>query len=182
MSVTEECASLVLNTKDAVQQNRKTKCTWNNINLVTLLQGMYEKYDSFNICLNTIMTDFIPTANNDTVYTDKTDQNAVIFVSGLPFISNTYSTKTNTNTGRACLGTFSFATSPKLNTVTQYFYSSNIATFTKSCDLVSITIDLRRFDDGVLQSTSDYQEQLYVFDIYGVVPKTKLIDHRIKNL
>lgn len=173
---------LHLNTKDAIQQNKKTKCTWNNINLVTLLQGMYDKYESFNICLNTIMTDYVG-IDTTSGGSSKSDYNAVIYMSGIPFISNTYSTKTNTSTGRACLGSFSFPTNPVLNITTQYFYSSNIATFTKSCDLVSITIDLRRFDDGVLQSTYDYQEQLYIFDIYGVVvPKTKLIDHRIKNI
>ena len=55
--------SLVLRTSDltvnatnqygTVDQYRTTY-TWNNINLRTVLGDMYDKYDTFNLCLNTV--------------------------------------------------------------------------------------------------------------------------------
>ena len=56
MSTNLENTSLVLNTRDAVASDNKATHTWNNINLESLLEGMYDKYDSFNLCLSFAMS------------------------------------------------------------------------------------------------------------------------------
>ena len=165
MSVSQENGSLVLNTNWAgTTSNNKTKCTWTNINLRSLLQGMYDKYDAFNICLNTVTTG---TATN--AGTTANDKNVIIYVSGLPFISQCYSTKTNTITSASVMGSFTYPADTSTTAATQYFYSSNIATFNKSCDMVNITIELIRvIDDATPTTANPFPDSTYIFDIYGV--------------
>ena len=47
-------SSSVLNTVSGVANAKRTSCTWSNIDLGMLLGDMYNKYDRFNLCLNTI--------------------------------------------------------------------------------------------------------------------------------
>jgi hypothetical protein len=79
-------ASLVLSTNNGISNTNKTSTTWNNINLRTLLGDMYDKYDLFNLCLNTVATG---TALSN-IYKNPADCNVIIRINGLPFINNTY--------------------------------------------------------------------------------------------
>ena len=79
-------ASLVLSTNNGTSNASRTSTTWTNINLRSLLGDMYDKYDMFNLCLNTVATG--TSANN--FYATSSDMQVMIRVSGLPFINNTY--------------------------------------------------------------------------------------------
>ena len=56
------CATLILKTSDisstpstiGSSNTNKSQLYWNNINLRTLLGDLYDKYDTFNLCLNSI--------------------------------------------------------------------------------------------------------------------------------
>ena len=107
MSISQN-ASLVLCTNNGTSNTNKTSTTWNNINLRTLLGDMYDKYDMFNLCLNTVAT---ATATSN-IYKSFNDSNVIIRVSGIPFINNTYNigSSYNSNTNYATIGTFTFGT------------------------------------------------------------------------
>jgi hypothetical protein len=103
--------------------------TWNNINLRTLLGDMYDKYDLFNICLNTITTSVPIGVYGNTAE----DRNVILKLSGLPFINQTYSVKQGCNTSLCPIASFNFpAYSATGIGGTQYFYSNNCNTFGKS--------------------------------------------------
>ena len=85
-----ENAALVLRTSDLTANSTtnvgtcdqyRTNFTWNNINLRTLLGGMYDKYERFNICLNTVST------SNIAVTPGVTDDDRIvqIYLGGLRF-------------------------------------------------------------------------------------------------
>lgn len=99
-------ASLILSTNNGNSNTTKTSITWNNINLRTLLGDMYDKYDMFNLCLNTVTT--APSLNS--VYKASQDVQVMMRVSGLPFINNTYNVgATNNNNTQYCtIATFTF--------------------------------------------------------------------------
>lgn len=122
--------------------NKLSSFTWNNINLRTLLGDMYDMYDEFNLCLNTISTAQCPAIDGIS-----DNKNVYIKLSGLPWINQTYSVKNIINTGGTNIATFNFITG---NAATQYYYSNNIATFGKSQDSCSITIEYSRIVDDTL--------------------------------
>ena len=84
-------ASLVLSTNNGTSNTTRTSTTWTNIDLRTLLGDMYNKYDMFNICLNTIAT--APSVNN--FMSAAADLQTMVRVSGIPFINNTYNIGSN---------------------------------------------------------------------------------------
>ena len=130
MSTTEN-AALVLRTGDLTVNTTtnvgtcdqyRTNFTWNNINLRALLGCMYDKYDKFNICLNTISTSYMTSLPG--YFGD--DKIVQLYMGGLPFLNQTYDVVRCTNTPNTIIGTFNFPAF--INTMaTQYFYSSNIA-------------------------------------------------------
>ena len=172
-------ASLVLNTYTGIDTSdpaslTKTSHTWYNINLRTLLGDMYNKYDMFNICLNTVATEPLGTAFNKA----SKDLQVIMRVSGLPFINNTYNvsvakvgtdnTFVNNNTPYCVIGTFTFAST---GPATQYFYGSNIATFGKNQELCNITIDYVRIADLArpeVATSQKFPNVSFIFDIFGI--------------
>jgi hypothetical protein len=163
-------ASLVLKTSDltadpgdqyGIRNSIKTSFTWYNINLRTVLGDMYDKYDTFNLCLNTISTGVASTlgVSND-------DKNTIIKISGLPFLNQCYNVKTGSNTQQTVIATFLF-TSSQSNT--QYYYSNNIATFGKNQEQVNISIQYNRVsDDTPVQTVNNFPDAIFVFDIIGI--------------
>jgi hypothetical protein len=139
--------------------NKLSSFTWNNINLRTVLGDMYDQYDEFNLCLNTISTSQCP--NFDQNATD--NKNVYIKISGLPFLNQTYSVKNNCNSNSTVIATFNFVNT---TAVTQFFYSNNVATFGKSQDTCNLTIEYWSIlYDTVLQIRSEL----------GLLEKTKII-------
>jgi hypothetical protein len=141
--------------------------TWNNINLRTLLGDMYDKYDLFNICLNTVTTASALAATG----ASNDDRNVIIKLSGLPFVNQTYSVKNGCNTSVCPLSSFLFISSA---TATQFFYSNNCYTFGKSQQSCNLTIQYGRVKDDALPTTGTvYPNVVFIFDIIGV-PKDNL--------
>jgi hypothetical protein len=177
MSVNLENASLVLNTRDAVASDQKATHTWNNIDLQSLLEGMYDKYESFNLCLSFCMS---MTSTLNATFGTVNDRNLLIYISGLPFKSQCYNAGTNKITNQTVMGYLQFPTDTSTSTTSPSFQSFYIATFTKNSPIANITIQLKRLDNTLPTVTNDLPNIVYVFDIYGVEPKTKLIDNRMK--
>ena len=130
---------------NCVTNAKLSSITWNNINLRTLLGKMYDDYDLFNLCLNTISTS---QANN--IDTNADSKNVTVRISGLPFVNQTYNCKNGFNSALTTIGTFNFVSS---GATTQYYYSNNIATFGKNQEICNITIEYARIsDDSVVNS------------------------------
>jgi hypothetical protein len=187
-----ENAALVLRTADltanattqvGICDQNKTNFTWNNINLRTVLGSMYDTYDKFNICLNTVSTSQVNAGSiPGTAYDDRIVQ---IYMSGLPFINQCYDVVKGCNIKYTIIGTFNF---PSVTAcTTQYFYSSNIATFDKRQDLINIQIFYSRISKNGggtydIATANVFPDMIFIFDIFGI-PKTEFNNGtRIKNL
>jgi hypothetical protein len=157
--MTDRNASLVLKTSDFTTDTNyiygrdfnstKGTCnrqlslmTWNNINLRTLLGDMYNDFDLFNLCLNSITT-----ANANQIDTSSDVRNISVKISGLPFINQTYNIKNGCNGVQTMIATFNFIPN---QCTTQYYYSNNIATFGKNQELCNITIEYDKILDDTL--------------------------------
>jgi hypothetical protein len=144
--------------------------TWNNINLRILLGDMYDKYDLFNICLNTVTTG--SAVSNTGISND--DRNVILKLSGLPFINQTYSVKQGCNTNVCHIGSFLFISNA---VTTQYYFSNNFFTFGKSQESCNLTIQYSRAKDDTLPSTVNiYPNMIFSFYIIGI-PKDNLINN-----
>jgi hypothetical protein len=179
MSIYEK-ASLVLNSVNASSINSmRSSITWNNINLRNLLGDMYDKYDRFNIALNTIATAYTALSLSGT-----TNSQVLIRLSGLPWVNCNYnvsSTGINANNIYTIITSFKFSSSTPQEPLTQYYYES-LATFSKNSDITSITIDyLRLVDLSIPDTTNTYPQVSFIFDIYGIDDyKTNDVSRRIK--
>ena len=148
---------------------------WYNINLRTLLGDMYDKYDLFNLCLNTVSTSI----GEADFGADDNDLNVLINLEGLPFINQTYNIKSLGNTNKTTLCSFTFLHS---TSASQYFYSNNINTFGKNQELVNLTLTYQRIEDGEIPTTAanPYPQVCLIFDILGVnSTKHSLTEHRL---
>ena len=177
MSVNSENSSLILNTRDAIASDQKATHTWNYINMETLLEGMYDKYESFNLCLSFAMSATTPL---NATFGTVNDRNLLIYVSGLPFKAQTYNAGTNKTGTQTVLGYIQFPTDTSTAVTSPSYQSFYVATFNKNSQINNITIQLKRMDGTLPTVTNDLPNIVYCFDIYGVEPKTKIIDHRIK--
>jgi hypothetical protein len=161
--------------------------TWNNINLRTLLGDMYDKYDLFNICLNTISTagaGASTTLLGGVAGNNSADNlNVIVKLSGLPFVNQTYSVKQGCNTNVCPISTFLFANSAQYNiTTTQLFYSNNCYTFGKSQQTCNLTIQYARIiDDALPTTTNPYPNMIFMFDIVGI-NKDNLVNSSTQQL
>ena len=139
----------MLSTYNGTTFNNGASCSWSNINFRSLLGTLYDKYDCFNLTLNTVVSgvtsNTLGTSAFGSSVNGEGDRNLLIKFSGIPFINNSYMVNSNYNVNQsgAILGSFYMARS-QVNT--QYFYSSNIAMFGKNKEVSDITIDLVRLD------------------------------------
>ena len=179
-----QMASLVLKTSDLADNatnqygtinQYKTAYTWNNINLRTVLGDLYDKFDTFNLCLNTVVS-----STGDANLGAATDDRTVIIkMSGLPFINQTYSVKQGCNTNVCALCSFTFFRS---STATQYFNSSNCYTFGKSANMVNLTIQYGTIlADKIPATAVAFPHMVYLFDIVGVEPSKATTQQKISG-
>ena len=104
------------------------------------------------------------------------DLNLNVNISGLPFVNNTYDTKTNTNINKALCGTFNLEN----DNVTNFNFSSPIClTFSKNQNMCDIKIELSRMLDDKIPNIKVPINAMFCFDIYGV---EKTINNRINYL
>ena len=166
----QEKALLVLKTSDLTfdQTNSVgsanatgTKCTWNNINLRVLMGDMYDKFDRFNLNLNTIATNI-----SLAIGADADHRCCYITIDGLPWVNNSYNQKTNTNTSSIVIASCVFVSQGQ---TTQYYYGNNTTTFIKNQDIANITITIRKIIDDALPTTvNPFPKIIFIFDIEGV--------------
>jgi len=128
---TYESASLVLSTNNGTSNTSRTSTTWSNINLRSLLGTMYDKYDTFNLCLNTVSSG----VSQNYYYASPSDLQVLLRIQGLPFLNNTYNigSSYNANNNICTIGTFTFNT-------TTHTTSSTIAGASIALNSATLTV------------------------------------------
>ena len=150
----------------------RSQCVWYNINLRTLLGDLYDKYDTFNLCLTSISCG-APTESIGVNYLNSDIDNGhlSVYMAGLPFINNTYSVYNRGNTAEAPFAVFTY---PTTTTTVGYrvYNDAGVITFGKSQEQCSIQISLRRvYDDEEPDTINFLPITNYMFTIVGVQPK-----------
>lgn len=153
---------------------KRTQMTWNNINLRTLLGDLYDKYDTFNLCLSSISCG-APDENLGANYgaNDMDNLQHLVTISGLPFLNQTYSQVNARNTNTAALAVFQY---PSSTTTVGYrvYNNSGILTFGKSQEMCNITITLSRIQDGLDPNTNiAFPTTSFLFAINGIDKKSE---------
>jgi len=149
-------------------QNNNTSFTWNNINLKTLLgHEMYEKYDTFNIDITSISNSGMPNE-----YSNSQNECMVnIVMSGLNFINSTYEQITGNNNNKCYICTYEFPPlgSHQLTNMTLYPYNVASAEFSKSSDIINLTIEyINNATDEIIIPLNIYPEMCFYILITGV--------------
>lgn len=174
---TTQCARLVLRTNaisaspSYTTNTSLTKYTFSGIDLRVLLGDMYDKYDTFNLCLKSIGTE-VSDAATDLSGAIQDDLAVIINIKGLPFINQTYTwssmDKINKNTDSVALTTVKFKVGDSL----QLYFVDNNLTFSKNQQLCDLTFQYEAiktsglpYDNGGLVL---FPEVCYIFSIYGV--------------
>lgn len=149
-------------------KNNNTSFTWNNINLRVLLgHEMYEKYDTFNIAITSISNAGVPNEYSNS----QNDCMVNIVMSGLNFINSTYEQITGNNTNKCFICTYEFPPlgSHQLTNMTLYPYNVASAEFSKSSDIINLTIEYRETSaDNELTPINIYPEICIHILITGV--------------
>ena len=155
-------ATLVLNSYDSIATVNNSNLLWNNINLRTVLGDMYDKYDLFNLQLNSI-SQSAPAA---TIGAADNLRSMNLNISGLPFVNQTYSVSNACNINKTLLTTYKF--NDTLG-ATQIYNNSSILTFGKSQETANINIYYTKVVDGTVPApTNPYPSVVFQFSIFGV--------------
>lgn len=160
--------------------NNRDNMTWNNINMRQLLGSMYDKYERFNISL---VSAYIGVAEDawmasalQPTQAVENIRNLVIKLGGLPFDAPVWSQKKG-QTQLAPVGTILLnrlhdseiikgCGKPALQ---QYPQEANQYTFTKSCDISSINIQLHNVQTDTFP----------IYELYGAPTAPRLHGHCI---
>ena len=150
----------------------RSELEWYNINLRTLLGDLYDKYDTFNLCLTSISCAKATEPVGGTYLANNIDNaHLTIYISGLPFINQTYSVTNKCNTREAPIGVFTYPTNQTSLTYRVY-NDAGVITFGKSQELCNIHISLRRVvDDVPPESANGLPTTNFLFSIFGVDKK-----------
>ena len=175
------CATLYLkqseleedaNSHGQLLNDTHSQSVWYNINLRTLLGDLYDKFDTFNLCLTSISCGAPTEAIGDNYLDNDIDNgHLTVYISGLPFINNTYSVSKCRNIHEAPLAVFTY---PTTTTTIGYrvYNDAGIVTFGKSQEQCNILISMRRvFDDAEPVSVNYLPITNYMFTIVGVEEK-----------
>ena len=136
---------------------------WKNVNIRTCLGELYNKYDKYNLK----MTSFQVRLNANTG--GGTDEQFVLYISGLPF--SNYNTSLGPNNG-AALGCVNFNTANSVGTTTSF--TSGLVSFDKPLqDILNISILLKNSSTNILNgytepTTNVLGHYSIICDIYGI--------------
>ena len=128
--------------------SKLSSITWNNVNLRLLLGDMHDKYDEFNLCLNSISTGY---ANNIDINQDS--KNVIIKLSGLPWLNNSYNVSRTTNTNESIISSFRFLST---SSTSNFYNGCSISTFTKNQEIANLTIEYLRISDNLIENSNMY--------------------------
>lgn len=147
--------------------------TFRNINLRTLLGDMYDQYDTFNISLTSITSSKTPAALSPVFGNSDVDNlNLTLYISGLPFINNSYAFTRGGNTDTAFLGFYQY---PSTNATTGFrvYNQAGTLTFGKSQDVCNLTLTFKRVSDNANpETTLRFPNTNFTFLINGISKKS----------
>ena len=161
---------------DAIDANY-TSFTWKNINLRNLLGDMYDKYDLFNLTLDSITNSRSDVALGSSL----DDLNDYLTISGLPFINQTYNTSSGNSVNEAYLTPYNFTRSQANNFC---YYNSKGLTFNKNQQSCNINITILKVIDNTKPTPGGlllFPLMIFSFKIEGV-PKTDYSNSNIKRI
>lgn len=149
-----------------------TELTFTNINMKQLLGTNFDKYQKFNLILNSIV---VPTTTTAVAQTN--DANVMIYMAGLPFDSgSTYSTVTGFNSNMAFIGAIhinSTALISSINTYPPTFFNTiikpqdkNDITICLKGAIATLTTNGATFE---LPSATIYPQMAFTFSIVPVL-------------
>lgn len=166
-------AKLVLKTYDLETGNQtqigdcsvdRNQVTFNNIDLRNLLGDMYDKFDTFNLSLNTFSSAAAPAL----IGTDINDTQLLLKISGLPWLNQSYNQPSGNKSNSVLFASVYFVAS----VCTYQTFQNNYITFAKNQEKVNITIEYIRVFDGLSPAT-ELPQACFIFDIIGVKEKDK---------
>jgi hypothetical protein len=162
-----ECSILFLTTIAGIYNDQyNLSCTWENINLRTVLGTMYDKYDVFSLQLNYIGQGYV---SSSTLSASLNNNLVFIELSGLPLINNTYNIIKQNNTNATIIAVYEI--NPQ-NIDSQQYPNPSKVLFGKNSEMVDITINLLTNFLQTPVATAQYPYMSYSFNIYGI-PKEK---------
>ena len=175
-------ASLILETSDLAYNVdtdiNNNSYTWNNINLRNLLGDMYDKYDLFNLTLDTICNTITDSVLGSSLY----DLENYLTIGGLPFINQNYNTSTGNITNSTFLTPYIFIRTQS-NIYT--YYNSKSMTFNKNQQSCNINITILRVVDNVKPTPGAsillFPPMIFSFKIEGVT-KSDYSNSNIKRM
>lgn len=159
-----ESANLVLRTASvavgADKDSNRSNIWFRGINMRVLLGQMYEKYDSFKICLTSVGN------TNTTNIANVSDRVMCLNMSGLQWMNQTYDVATKTNKDYVVISTLIFQSTTGFS----QNYTGEIGwVFTKPLqDTIDINLYLTRVSDGSVASGINYGESVFCFSVYGI--------------
>jgi hypothetical protein len=157
-----EYACLCLSNKFGISDAKNISCTWNNINIRTLLGPMYDKYDTFVLSLESIMQ----SESTEDVGATFDDEMVLVQMSGLPFLNATFNITTGINNSSTILVPFRIPSE-----ATNFSTFDNVfRIFGKSADLINITIGFIRYNFNTVSTSilNPYPNMTYIFNIKGI--------------
>ena len=147
-----------------------TSFTWTNINLRTLLGGLFDKYDRFMLLLQHI-SNSPPTANIGTAADDRA---VLINMSGLSFLNSNYNQKFQSNTGSIIVCPYLFSSGGAACILYNNFA---ISSFSKQNDVVNININYTKTSTELAPTTNfAFGHVAFFFNIVGIE------EYRVKDV
>ena len=156
----------VLTTKTGLISNNRCNFTWYNINLRNILgNDIYEKYNKFNISLNTVA---MSSQGSSTAMTEDA-RTLYIKMSGLPWLSSYDTNNPSTYATLNAIVIPATASTTYLNNIN----NPQILTFLKSVDNVNINIVLHSIEldnfDNYADATQLFGHFSFLFSITPVI-------------
>jgi hypothetical protein len=144
--------------------NNRTSYTWYNVNLRTLLDPIYNKYNKFNISLNNVIT-----STQGSATSTANDRQIQVKMSGLMWLSS-YNQSSQKNDQNKVIKLMQFQRTN--NSCDSFHFTEQYHTFLKGSDVVNITINLHNVDTDSYTTTVTAGELfghfIFNFNIQGV--------------
>ena len=155
-----------IQTPTGVIANNRNTMTWYNVNFRNLLGPMYNKYNAFNLCLNS----YAMSSTGSTTIVTYDNIMVHVYLSGLSFLSLDNQT-TGISTNSVVLRQINLPVGASI-TDNQTFSDKVYFTFLKNCDNVNLTIDLKSVATNNYPTPGTSSQlrghMAFNFSVYGV--------------
>ena len=144
--------------------NNRTSYTWYNVNLRTLLDPIYNKYNKFNISLNNVIT-----STQGATASQANDRQIQVKMAGLMWLSS-YNQTSQKNDQNKVIKLMQFQKAA--SGCDSFHFTEQYHTFLKGSDVVNITINLHNVETDTYTTTTTAAElfghMIFNFNIQGV--------------